>query len=77
MLLNHQKVINKCLEYGVKKIFFSGLVFTTKILFSTLARTHNSLVKLSVVYGFEYIDNICGSCCYKDGLYLLKKDKFI
>ena len=61
-----------------KKMFFLSLVFTTKTLFWTLARAHNSLVKLSLVNGVEYIDyqNICGFCYYEDSLYLLKKDKF-
>ena len=61
-----------------KKMFFSSLVFTTKILFWTLARAHNSLVKLSLVNGIEYIDyqNICGFYYYEDSLYLLKKEKF-
>ena len=62
----------------VKKVFFY-LAFTTKTLLSILKRIHNSLVELSDVHGFEYIDNcnIADSCLCKDELHLLGEGKCI
>ena len=38
---------------GSRKYFF-GLVFTTKVPLSLLAKIYNTLVELSAVYDFEY-----------------------
>ena len=65
---NVEKMVQKCRNYGVKKIFISGLVFSTKVSLPMLEQIHKK---------FEYIDNrnIRGFCLYKDGLHLLEEGK--
>ena len=70
-------MVQKCRNYGVKKIFISGLVFSTKVSLPMLEQIHKKLVEMSGFLDFEYIDNrnIRGFCLYKDGLHLLEEGK--
>ena len=74
---NVEKMVQKCLKYGVKKIFISGLVFSTKVSLPMLEQIHKELVEMSGFLDFEYIDNrnVRGFCLYKDGLHLLEEGK--
>ena len=45
---NVEKMVQKCRNYGVKKIFTSGLVFFTKISLPMLEQIHKKLVKCLV-----------------------------
>ena len=74
---NVEKMVQKCRNYGVKKIFISGLVFSTKVSLPMLEQIHKKLVEMSGFLDFEYIDNrnIRGFCLYKDGLHLLEEGK--
>ena len=72
-------MVQKCRKYGVKKIFISGLVFSTKVSLSLLEQIHQKLVEMSGFLDFEYIDNrnIRGFCLCKDGLHLLEEKNFL
>ena len=72
---NVEKMVQKCRNYGVKKIFISSLVFSTKVSLSMLKQIHKKLVEMSGFLDFEYLDdrNIRGFCLYKEGLHLLEE----
>ena len=74
---NVEKMVQKCRNYGVKKIFISSLVFSTKVSLSLLKQIHKKLVEMSGFLDFEYLDNsnIRGFCLYKEGLHLLEGGK--
>ena len=77
---NVEKMVQKCRNYGVKKIFISSLVFSTKVSLSLLKQIHKKLVEMSGFLDFEYLDNrnIRGFCLYKEGLHLLEEgEKFL
>ena len=63
----------------MKKIYVSGLVFTTRVDWPTLERVHVLLSNFCGDNGFVYIDNrnIKGDCLYQDGLQLLDTGKKI
>ena len=70
-------MVQKCRIYGVKKIFISSVVFSTKVSLSMLNQIHKKLVEMSGFLDFEYLDNrnIRGFCLYKEGLHLLEEGK--
>ena len=74
---NVEKMVQKCRNYGVKKIFISGLVFSTKVSLPMLEQIHKKLVEMSGFLDFEYIDNrnIRGFCLYKNGFHLLEEGR--
>ena len=63
----------------MKKIYVSGLVFTTSVDFPTLEKFHVLLSNFCGDNGFVCIDNrnIKGDCLYQDGLHLLDTGKKI
>ena len=50
---NLEKMVQKCRNYGVKKIFVSGLVFFTKVFLPMLEQIHKKLVEMSSFLDFE------------------------
>ena len=70
----------KCQNAGVKAIFISDLVFTTRVNLPTLEKIHETLASYcSEITNCVYIDNrnIRGIHLYKDGLHLLQLGKDI
>ena len=47
---NVEKTVQKSRNYGVKKIFIPGLVFSTKVSLPILEQIHKKLVELSVFF---------------------------
>ena len=76
---NIKKITPKCVSFGVKKIYVSGLVFTTRVDLPTLERVRVLLSNFCGDNGFVYIDkrNIKGDCLYQDGLHVLDTAKKI
>ena len=76
---NIKKIAQKSVSFGVKKIYVSRLVFTTKVDLLTSERVHVLLSNFCGDNGFVYIDNrnIKGDCLYQDGLHLLDTGKKI
>ena len=73
-------MVEKCQSYGVKNVFISGLVYTTKIGTPVLEMTHemtvsNLCIKLGVCHVVNR--NIRRKHLWKDGLHLFKSDKVI
>ena len=79
LIENIKKITEKCVSFGVKKIYVSGLVFTRRVNLPTLERVHALLSNFCGDNGFVYIDNrnITGDCLYQDGLHLLETGKNI
>ena len=79
LIENIKKITEKCVSFGVKKIYVSGLVFTRRVDLPTLERVHALLSNFCGDNGFVYIDNrnITGDCLYQDGLHLLETGKNI
>ena len=61
---NIKKIIQKCVSFGVKKIYVLGLVFTRRVDLPTLVRVYALLSSFCGDNGFVYIDNrdIKGGC---------------
>ena len=59
-----EKMVQKCCNYRVKKIFIRGLVFSTKVSLPILEQIHKKLVEMPGFLDFKYIDNrnIRGLC---------------
>ena len=76
---NLRSVVDKCLSYGVKNAFISGLVYTTRIGLPVLERTHEMIVHLYYKLGVCYVDNrnIRREYLWKDGLHLVESGKVI
>ena len=74
-----KKITKKCVSFGVKKIYFSRVVFTTRVDLPTLERVHVLLSNFCGDNGFVYIDNrnIKGHCLNQDELHLLDTSKKI
>ena len=68
-------MVEKCCNYGVKNIFLSGIVFTTRVSLDILIQVHNMTSNFCNINGLYYIDNgnIRADDLYKDGLHLLDK----
>ena len=77
LMSNVQKIIEKCKRVGVRTLFVSGLVYTTRVSLTMLERVHI----LTSNYGREnacfYIDNrnIREFFLCKDGFHLLESGK--
>ena len=63
--------------FGVKNVFISGLVYTTRVDVSLLERIHVLIFDFCRKNSFIYIDNrnIRSDSLYKDGLHLIDKGK--
>ena len=77
LIENIKKITQKCVNFGVKKIYVSRLVFTTRVDLPTLERVHALLSNWCGDNGFLYINkrNIKGNCLYQDGLHLLDTER--
>ena len=72
-------VVEKCRNYGVKNIFLSGIVFTTRGSLDILVQVHNMISNFCSTIGLYYIDNrnIRADCLYRDGLHLINNGKTV
>ena len=69
---NLRSMVEKCHTYGIKNVFISGLVYTTRIGLPVLERTHEMIVHLCNKLGTYYVDNrnIRRKHLWKDGLHI-------
>ena len=69
----------KCKKIGVKNIFISGLVYTTRINIGILEKYHVIIQIFCQKYGWFHVDNrnIRGKHLHKDGLHLMEEGKII
>ena len=76
---NLRSMVEKCHSYGIKNVFISGLVYTTRIGLPVLERTHEMIVHLCNKLGTCYVDNrnIRRKHLWKDGLHLVESGKVI
>ena len=76
---NLRFIVDKCHTYGVKNVFTSGSVYTTRIGLLVLQRTHEVIVHLCYKLGVCYVDNrnIRRKHLWKDGLHLVESGKVI
>ena len=76
---NIREIVEKCKQKGVRNIFVSGLVFTTRVSLPILERVHSLISNYCREIACFYIDNknIGEFCLYKDGLHLLEVGKKI
>ena len=74
---NIKKITEKCLMFGVKSVFISGLVYTTRVDVCLLERIHVLIFDFCWKNSFIYIDNrnARSDSLYKEGLYLIDKGK--
>ena len=72
-------VVEKRNNYGVKNVFLSGIVFTTRVSLDILIQVHNMTSNFCSTNGLYYIDNrnVSADYLYKDGLHLLDKGKIV
>ena len=79
LMSNIHKIVEKCKRVGVRNIFVSGLVYTTRVSLPILERVHSLISNYCRENACFYIDNrnIRGFCLYKDGLHLLEVGKKI
>ena len=66
-------------KFGVKNIFISGLVYSTRINIGILEKIHVVIRTFCQKYGWFHADNrnIRGKHLYKDGLHLMEESKII
>ena len=79
LMLNIHKIVEKCKRVGVRNVFVSVLVYTTRVNLPILQRVHSLIWNYCCENACFYIDNrnIRGFCFYKDGLHLLEVGKRI
>ena len=79
LLQNIKNLSLKCKKFGVKNIFISGLVYTTRINIGILEKNHVMIQNFCQEYGWFYVDNrnIRGKHLCKDGLHLMEEGKII
>ena len=72
-------MFQKCCNYGVKNIFLTRIVFTTRVSLDILIQVHNMISNFCNTSGLYYIDNIYirADGLYKDGLHLLIKGEIV
>ena len=76
---NTRKIARKCKQYGIEKIFISGLVTTTRYPESVRIETNTLIESICDADGYFYVNNnnISRSNLFKDGLHLLENGKNI
>ena len=76
---NLRSMVEKCHTFGIKNVFISGLVYTTRIGLPVLERTHGMILHLCNKLGICYVDNrnIRMKHLWKDGLHLVESGKVI
>ena len=69
LMCNLRKVSTKCKLYGVKHVFVSGLLDTSKIKENLLVDINRMMLEFCMSDSYEYInnDNIPRDILYKDG----------
>ena len=69
----------RSITFGIKNVFISGLVYTTRIGLPVLERTHEMILHLCNKLGICYVDNrnIRMKHLWKDGLHLVESGKVI
>ena len=79
LLQNIKNMPLKSTKFGVKNIFISGLVYTTRINIGILEKIHAVPQNSCQEYSWFYVDNrnIRGKHLYKDGLHLMEEGKII
>ena len=72
-------MVEKCHTCGIKNVFISSLVYTTRIGLPVLERTHEMIVHLCNKLGICYVDNrnIRRKHLWKDDLHLVESGKAI
>ena len=77
LIYNIKRITEKCSMFGVKNVFISGLVYTTRVDVSLLERIHVLIFDFCRKNSFIYIDdrNIRSDSLYKDGLHLIDEEK--
>ena len=78
LMYNLRKISAKRKSYGVKHVFVSGLLYTSKIKENLLVDINRMIKELCMSDGSEYIDNdnIPRDMLYKDGLHSVDKGKY-
>ena len=76
---NLRSMADKCHTYGVKNVFISGLVYTTRIGLPVFERTYEMIVHICHKLGVCYVNNrnIRRKHLWKDGLHLVESGKVI
>ena len=71
LIQNIQNLANKCVSYGVKNVFISGITFTKRIDKKTLDKVNDLIMKLCEENCLHYINNrnITIRHLFKDGLH--------
>ena len=79
LLQNIKNMSLKCKKLGVKNIFISGLVYTTRTNIGILEKIHVMIHNFCQEYSWFYVynRNIRGKHLYKDGLHLMEEGKII
>ena len=54
---NLNSMVEKCHTYGIKNVFISGLVYTTRIVLQVLERTHEMIEHFCNKLGICYVEN--------------------
>ena len=74
LMSNINKMVEKCKRVGVRNIFVSGLVYTTRVSLPKLEKVHSLISNYCRENACFYINNrnIRWFCLYKDGLHLLE-----
>ena len=77
LMYNIKKITEKCLMFGVKSVFISGLVYTVRVNVSLLERINVLVFDFCRKNNSIYIDsrNIKSDSLYKNGLHLIDKEK--
>ena len=72
-------MVEKCCIYGVKNIFLSGIVFTTRVSLDILIQVDNMISNFCNTSSLYCIDNrnTRADSLYKDGLHLLDKGEIV
>ena len=72
-------MVEKCYTYGIRNVFISDLVYTTRIGLPVLERTREMILHLCNKLGICYVDNrnIERKHLWKDGLHLVQSAKII
>ena len=76
---NLRFMVEKCHNYGIKNVFISGLVYTTRIGLLVFERTREMIVHLCYKLGVCYVDNrnTRRKHLWKGGLHLVESGKVI
>ena len=79
LLQNIKNMSLKCKKFGVKNIFISELIYTTRINIDILEKNNVMIQTFCQKYCWFYVDkrNIRGNYLYKDDLHLMEEGKII